>query len=855
MRTFLQLWLIVLLAVPLAAQEESQTPPEGEETAEAQEAAAADEEAAAAGEEAEAAPEVDRVTFNVALSDERGGGQVQGSAGAFEYQEGRYLIATGGVELKYQALTVTAERARIDIPANLLTAEGNVVLDEGPRRLTGESIEFDLNTQTGRVVEATAYVDPGYYFSGREITKLSEDTYHVDHGTFTSCDQDVPSWSFRLAEARITIDGYARIKHARMRLKKLPVLYFPYVLWPAKTDRTTGLLMPNPGLSGRRGASLGLGYYQTMGRSADATFMVDVSARKYYGFGTEFRYRPSERTHGEFTGYFLQEPETIDGRYVHNVFGTHPSLGYFDQSGIQYFPDDEGVFYDSDGNPLPDGTVIDQLYQGEDRWKINFFHETTDIWNHFRAVVAYEDYSDYDYRHDFERHVGRQTQNFIYSKAYFSGNVGRHSLNIMLAQRERLRTNSRTDIRRQLPEIEYRLRSTRLGPMPLYLSLDANVHLFELEQYTTFTQEPSVYTDRYGRLDVAPTLSLPLSTLTWLSAKLDVGGRWTRYDKTLGSKDDATGSPYTGDAHNRTFSRIGFEAIGPSFSRIFDSEGGRFSKFKHVIQPRWTYGNISDFEEDLDEDQNQGIPRFDEIDIFRPYNALTYGVVNRLLAKPTDEEKGGGFEIASFELSQSYSFDAEDFPGQKSPSGEKSARSPLRALLRFNPSATTSLKVETRYNTLDSYLQSLSLSGNTKLGRHTFGLTWYTRWKAALAEADEAEEVTEPVPEPVPLPVIDEISSNQARFFTTLVLLPERLSFDASVSYDFEAPDERSKIRQQRYFINWKSKCYSLQFEIRQSGLFRNEAAGEVNDLDYRFMFTLKNVGTFLDLGGRAQSF
>jgi len=811
MRALVQWWLIALLAVPLAAQEEEQAPPAGGETAEAQEAAAA-------GEETEAAAEPERVTFNVKLSDERGGGQVQGSAGAFEYQEERYLIATGGVELKYRDLKVTAERVRVDIPTSQLTAEGNVVLDEGPRRLTGEALEFDLNTQTGRVIEATAYVDPGYYFSGREIAKLSEETYHVDKGTFTSCSQEVPSWSFRLAEARITIDGYARIKHARMRLKKLPVLYFPYILWPAKTDRTSGFLMPHPGLSSRRGASLGLGYYQTMGRSADATFMVDVSEREYYGFGGEFRYRPSERTHGEFTGYFLQEPDWIEPKYVHNVFGSH-----------QLFPV---------------GEALEPMYEGLNRWKVNWFHETEGLWNHFRAVVAYEDYSDYDYLHDFERNVGRQANNFIYSKAYLSGNVGRQSLNIMLDQRERLVKQAKTDLRRQLPEIEYRLRSTRLGRAPIYLSVDANLHRFELEQYTEFTPEPSVYTDDYYRADVAPTLSLPLSTLPWLSAKLDVGGRWTRYEKTLGAKNEE-GSPYTGDAHNRTFSNIGFEAIGPSFSRIFDSEGGRFSKFKHVIEPRWTYGNISDFEDDLDQEQNQRIPRFDEIDIFQPYEALTYGLVNRLLAKPTDEEEGGGFEIASFELSQSYSFDNLR-PGQTSPlAGRESSRSPLRALLRFNPSAATSLKIETRYNTLDSYLQSLSLSGGTKLGRHTIGLTWYTRWKAEAAEVGQGEE-----------PKVDvNISSNQARFFTTLVLLPERLSFDASVSYDFDPPVNKPHIRQQRYFINWTSECYSLRFEIRQSGLFRNEEAGEVSDLDYRFMFTLKNVGTFLDLGGRVQSF
>ena len=114
----------------------------------------------------------DRITFDVKLDDERGGGRVVGFAGDFDYQEGQHLIATGGVRLKYRDLQLQADTARIDIPENLLTAEGDVVLDEGPRRLVGDVLEYDLNTQTGSVTNATAYVADQYYFTGDEIKKI-----------------------------------------------------------------------------------------------------------------------------------------------------------------------------------------------------------------------------------------------------------------------------------------------------------------------------------------------------------------------------------------------------------------------------------------------------------------------------------------------------------------------------------------------------------------------------------------------------------------------------------------------------------------------------------------------------------
>ena len=42
---------------------------------------------------AQEAAEDDRITFNIKLEDEQGGGRLQGWAGDFEYQEGEYVLA------------------------------------------------------------------------------------------------------------------------------------------------------------------------------------------------------------------------------------------------------------------------------------------------------------------------------------------------------------------------------------------------------------------------------------------------------------------------------------------------------------------------------------------------------------------------------------------------------------------------------------------------------------------------------------------------------------------------------------------------------------------------------------------
>ncbi len=803
--------LLPLLPLTLCAFLGATVQAQVDSSPEVDDASAAEE--AAEGEET--AVQEDRVTFSFTLSGEQGGGQATGSAGDFEYQEGQYLIATGGVDFKYQGLRLQAERTRIDIPTNLMTAEGNVILDDGPQRLAGQTVEYDLDTRTGKVTDATAYLEGDYYFTGAEIAKTGDVTYTVDKGVFTACEQDVPSWSLHMSEGRLTLEEYVRVKNARLKFKKLPVLYAPYLVWPANTERSSGFLVPKPGFSSRRGTELDLAYYKTLGRSADTTFFFDLSTDEYLGFGNETRYRPSERTEGFFRAYVLSEPELILGDEFFNQF-----------------------------------TEV----RGSDdlRWKVELQHETRDLWGGFRGVVSFQHYSDLDYLQDYERNASNQRRSFVYSNAFLSRNMGPYSINILVDRRERVQAAGSQDVRNQLPEIEYKIRKLQLGRTPIYLDLQSSVNYFSLDLVTTPSGEPEPvpFTEQYGRLDFSPTLSVPLSRLSWLSAEVELGGRATHYTDSLTEvalDGGGTATWFGGGSLTRVFPRAGLEVVGPSFLRIFDKKMGRFAKFKHIVEPRIDYSFVDDFDEQND------IFRFDEIDNLRPVDGFLFQLVNRIVAKPADEEAGGAIEIASLTFSQGLSNDPNQ-PGQRSSKDPtfKTDEGPFGVALRINPSRTTSFKLNAGFNTLfgGHELQSFRLSGATKVGRHHFGLSWFTGWNIDFESAPVVPDPTLPEdPTPEVIPVVRAKTSDQAQFSTRLELLPGRLSLEAQLSFDVLGPrdavtgDRKSwDLQQQRYFLNWKSQCYSWQLEYRESN-YR-----QIEDRDVRFALTLKNVGTFLDL-------
>ena len=706
------------------------------------------------------------VTFDLPFPADKGGGSAQGWAGGIQYLQDDIAVLTDGVVIRYQEIEIKADRLEVDLTEKEVAAFGNVVLDQGPRRLAGSTLTFDLESKTGTVTDASAYVDPDFYFTGAQVSKTGENTYHVEDGIFTSCEGDAPAWSFSLGKADIEVDGYARVRHAAMRVKKAPVLYLPYVVWPVKPERTSGFLIPNVGYSNRRGGYLGLAYYKVLGQSYDTTFHLDLFSKEYLGLGNEFRYQPTEGTEGRWQFYAIDDPE-----------------------------DDEW------------------------RWKLDLEHTTTDLPFGMRGVLKVREFSDFEFFRDFERSVDRNTIRTLESRGFVTGNWGPHSLNILVNNRETFVNQGSNVVLRRLPEIEYELRPTRLGPTPLLLKVQSSLNYLSVDRSATLNGE-------YGRADLAPQLILPVKLAPWLSMSVAAGYRATWYGDTVG-RNEENQDAFTGDTLTRDFSFASASFVGPSFSRIYDRTSGRFSKLKHVIEPRWEYSFIEDIED------RSSIPLFDEIDRLTSNNVGRFSLVNRLLAKPRPkkegEESGGGArEILSWELSRRYSFDDDRplqagsfaaFGGVDDGLGDGQVErkaGPISSLLRFNPSNNTNLTARVDYNTLFSQITSTSLSGSLGLGRHSVALSWRTNWSAETGEK----------------------RSDQARVGAALDLLPRRLSLKTDWVYDIES----SLLQQQRYLLSYRGQCYSFVLEWRESEF------GTEQERDLRFSLTLKNVGTFLDL-------
>ncbi|MCZ7651765.1 MAG: LPS assembly protein LptD [Thermoanaerobaculia bacterium] len=727
--------------------------------------------APAAGEtpaEPAAPPAPPRVEFELHLPAEEGGGSVTGLAESLETDGPDRAVLAGAVELRYQDLVLTADRVVFVRSEQRVLAEGSIVLDQGPRRLTGKALTLHLPTKTGALTEATAFLEPEISFSGSEIVKTGERTYEVRDGVLTSCLGDTtPDWSFRLTTAKVEMEAYAHIYNASMWAKKLPVFYFPYLLYPTKTDRASGLLVPNLGYSKRRGAYVGLAYFQTLGPSWDTTLHYDWYGEGYHGIGHELRYHPTEGTSGRSELYFVQDPVADDWR-----------------------------------------------------WKASWDHLSEDLPLGLRGVVSFRDFSDFDFFRDFERGANLSTVRRIPSFAYLAGAWGQHAVTVQVDRMQTFVSSDTIYDQRRLPEAFYTLNKRKLGRTPLYLSIDSTAGFLSDDRGDGAA-------NRYGRGTFNPVLTLPLRAFPWLNVSIAAAGGFSWWSESLADyREAAEGRPagfycgdravaqgtYCGESFSRAFPSGTAEVIGPVFTKIFDAEVGGFSKFKHIIEPRWGWTYVGE------SDDNERIPLFDERD--RTYSNTNLGevsLVNRLLAKPADPEQGGAREILSFELAQAFALDDQAL--QSSRDGSLSSkRSALFATLRVNPADAFSLQAQAQYSTLFSGLEATQLTATLALDRARLGLSWYTRYRAEQGET----------------------SSDQLRITTGLAILPNRLLFDAQLNYDILTGD----LQQQYYALVYNSQCWGIRLEAREFNY------SDRRDRDFRFALSLKNVGTFLDLTG-----
>lgn len=161
--------------------------------------------------------------------------------------------AQGNVQLEWDDATLFADSALLLQTDNTAEAQGRVLLRRGGDILHAQHLTLNLESEKGAITDGYLFMKQGnFHLRGEKMEKVGDEDYHIENGSFTVCDGAVPSWKFSAHELDVILGEYATGKNVLFYIKDVPVLYLPYMIFPLKRERQSGLLIPSSAHLGKK---------------------------------------------------------------------------------------------------------------------------------------------------------------------------------------------------------------------------------------------------------------------------------------------------------------------------------------------------------------------------------------------------------------------------------------------------------------------------------------------------------------------------------------------------------------------------------------------------------------------------
>jgi LPS-assembly protein len=643
---------------------------------------------------------------------------------------------------------------------------------------------MNLEAETGTVYNGTIFFKENhFYIKGDKIQKVGKDSYAVEKASITTCDSDKPAWKITGRNLKVTIEGYGFVKHAALWAKKVPVLYTPFLVFPVKLKRQSGLLAPQIGYSDRKWEEYIQPLYWAINESSDATFYLHHMGRRGEKLGLEYRYVLDKSSQGTLMFDFLDDKKVDDGTQssedwaFEGVTGSRPNADryWFRMKHDQSIPFDFSLKLDID-------VVSDQDY----------LYEFKDGYTGFDKTDKY-------FNKTFGRDLDEYDDPVRVNRLNLSRSWSNYSLNAEARWYDDIITRRQGDTDttlQKLPFIEFNASKQRLLNTSSYFDLDS--------EYTYFFREDGT---KGHRVDVHPRFYLPLRFKYYFTFEPSLGVRETAWRI---DEDENTSTENDWKLHREIYD-IKLD-LSTELFHIYRLNGEGIDKIKHSIRPQIVYDYVPD-----DPDLSL-YPNFEEeIDRIEKKNLVTYSITNSFTSKSKkhtverDKYQKSEYnepsyiyrEFCRFKLEQSYDINEakEDNPENWVNKEEKRPFSPIYGELELIPGNYFSMHADAQWCQYESDFLSHNVAVNVSDKRkdRIFVEHRYTR------------------------------NSSQSIYTDLLLKISDRLN--AYSNYERNLYD-RKRIKSSLGFL-YKAQCWSIDVSYTHEG----------DDRRYSFLINLFGLG------------
>ncbi|MFM5554789.1 LPS assembly protein LptD [Aeromonas veronii] len=402
---------------------------------------------------------------------------VEVDADRLEAKQGGTAVYEGDVKVRQGVRKFDSDYAQLDQKSRDVIAIGNIYYNDGQVTVTSDkTLKSNLDTKNSELEEGKYQVhgSPVRGFAKRVVMTNNNQNITMEGAQYTTCPPGQEVWTLKAGS--IDIDQkevFGEAWNASLWLYDYPVFYFPYINFPIKDERKTGLLYPGYKQSSSNGMDITQPFYWNIAPNYDATITSRFMDKRGLMEQVEFRYMPDPAHTGTLYFESLRDDKQYDAG---NPSFTNPSTG---------------TPYLSDGH----------------RYLMNVRHGSALMDGSLRLGIDYTQVrdKDYNYFNDFSPQVGTQVDSQLQQS--FTAGYYQHNWNLTSEVRRYQILSPYAQLPHEmLPRIDY-----NYFQQGKWFDLAWNSELTKFGYNSgsaTIQQAGERYTAT--RLHLAPTLTVPL---------------------------------------------------------------------------------------------------------------------------------------------------------------------------------------------------------------------------------------------------------------------------------------------------------------------------------------------------------
>jgi LPS-assembly protein len=215
-------------------------------------------------------------------------------------------LLDGDVQISQGYRQIRSNSARIDQTNRTVVLEGNVQFREPGLLLLGKNAEIDIDSKEVQIEDATYVLhEASVRGKAENLQRTKDGVITISDATYSTCEPGDTTWL--MATSEISIDqesGFATVKNAQLKVKDIPVFYFPWIKFPVNDRRSSGLLFPTLNVDSSNGLDYAQPIYWNLAENYDATITPRLVQERGIGLELEFRHL-SQYAETEISGGFL----------------------------------------------------------------------------------------------------------------------------------------------------------------------------------------------------------------------------------------------------------------------------------------------------------------------------------------------------------------------------------------------------------------------------------------------------------------------------------------------------------------------------------------------------------------------